>query len=165
MLKKSRQRILVYGAGRNKKVRSGFIPLGKLYGMKKRFFMLASFSLYRQKLLAISFIILLFVSCSSPYNQKSQATGEYEYVYNNIQWQPTNEPNLLTIALSLPGETSSANIVSVKISQRNTEVLAANFKTINREYWYKATGKIIYLFWNSHGNPSQTTVVKVKLNR
>ena len=127
--------------------------------------MLASFSICRQKLIAVSFIVFLFVSCSSHYNQKSQATGEYEYVYNNIQWQPTNEPNLLTIALSLPGETSSANIVSVKISQRNTEVLAANFKTINREYWYKVTGKIIYLFWNSHGNPSQTTVVKVKLNR
>ena len=126
--------------------------------------MLASFSICRQKLIAVSFIIFLFVSCSSHYNQKSQATGEYEYVYDNIRWQTGNEPNILTAAVSLPSGVSSADIVSVKISQRGMDVLAANFKSVNREYWYEVTGKIIYLFWNSKGNSSQMTVVKVKLS-
>ncbi len=127
--------------------------------------MLAFLSICRYKLIAVSFIIFLFVSCLSHFNQKSQATGEYEYVYDNIQWQPGNESKILTAALTLPGEASQVSqIVSVKISQRGTEVVAANFKSINREYWYKVIGKIIYLFWNSNGNSSQLTVVKVKIN-
>ena len=132
--------------------------------MKKGFFMLAFHSICRQKLIAIGVIVFLFVSCLSHLNQKSQATGEHEYVYDNVQWQRGNESNILTAALSLPSAESPANILSVKISQRGMEVLAANFKSINREYWYEVIGKIIYLFWNSNGNSSQLTVVKVKLN-
>lgn len=56
-------------------------------------------------------------------------------------------------------------VTSIKVNQGGTDVLAANFKSINREYWHEIKGKTLYLFWNSNGNQSQRTQVKIKIRK
>ena len=137
--------------------------------MKKAFFTPTLLLVNRQKVFAVIFIIVLFASCSSQSSQKSSGTSqqEYEYVFKDVRWQPAAEDNVYASAISLVNEESplEARIVSIKINQRGTYMLAANFKSSNREYWYHVKGKIIYLFWNTGGFSNPSTEIKVTLKK
>ena len=135
--------------------------------MKKTFFIPTLLLVSRQKFFVVILIIFLFASCSSQSSQKSSGTSQQEYVFKDVQWQPASEDNVYTSAISLINEVSpvESRIVSIKINQRGTYILAANFKSMNREYWYQVKGKIIYLFWNTGGFSNASTDIKVTLKR